>query len=66
MLKSMWTSLLLVVQRGSDFAGGVLLLSRGSERKRRADPSGAVVNVLPASPGRDQPGTRIEDHAARR
>src|SRR5215207_9697424 len=25
--------------RSSDFAGGVLLLSRGSERKRRADPS---------------------------
>ena len=31
--------LLVFVQLSSDFAGGLLLLSRGSERKRRADPS---------------------------
>ena len=32
--------------------------------RAKAEPLAHVVDVLAASPGRDQPGTRIEDHAA--
>src|SRR5512133_4039020 len=32
--------------------------------RAKAGPLARVLNVLAASPGRDQPGTRIQDHAA--
>src|SRR5919108_2077823 len=35
-----------------------------ADRAGRAGPLERVVDVLAASPGRDQPGTRIEGHAA--
>src|SRR5919108_2565983 len=35
-----------------------------ADRAGRSGPLARVGNVLAASPGRDQPGTRIEDHAA--